>query len=127
MMRRADRQQGEVLKMKRVFYWAPRLVALAGIAFISLFALDAFGPGVSLADALLGFAIHMIPSAVLAVLLAVAWRFELVGGLAFLAISIVPFVGLSNPVWVNAILAAPFFLSGLLFVMSYFRRTSGSN
>jgi hypothetical protein len=113
--------------MEKVFHWAPRLIALAGIGLVSLFALDAFGPRIRLADALVGFAIHLIPSAVLAVLLAVAWRFELEGGLAFLAISIVPFVGLSNPVWINAILAGPFILSGLLFVISHFRRTSGSN
>lgn len=107
--------------MNMLVTWAPRVIAILGIGFISLFSLDAFSSGVPLSEALPGFAIHMIPSLVLVAILVVAWRFELVGGIAFLLISIVPFVRLSNPVWVNLILAGPFMVAGLLFIVSYFR------
>ena len=109
--------------MGRLITWAPRVIAILGICFISMFALDAFSSGAPLSEVLLGFAIHMIPSLILVAILALAWRFEVVGGIAFLLMSIVPFVRLGNPVRVNLILAGPFIVAGLLFLVSYVRRT----
>ncbi|WP_455423267.1 DUF7670 domain-containing protein [Cucumibacter marinus] len=103
-------------------FWVPRSIAILGIIFISVFALDAFAPERSLPEQLLGFAIHLIPSAVLTVILVIAWRFEAVGGVLFLAVGIVPFVTLSNPLWVNIILAGPFMVAGALFLLSHFQR-----
>ncbi len=105
--------------MKTLLYWAPRIVGILAILFISVFALDVFEEGAPLTAAVfLGLAIHLIPSFVLAALFAVAWRYELVGGLLFVAVSLAPFFLLSNQVWVNAMLCAPFLLTGLLFVAS---------
>lgn len=92
------------------------MVGVAAIAFLSLFALDVFEPGAPIAAAFVGLAVHLIPSLVLVVILVVAWRWPLAGGLLFLAASMAPFLFLSNRAAVNLMLAAPFALTGLLFV-----------
>lgn len=106
----------------RLAFWTPRSIAVLGILFVSAFALDAFAPELSLPEQLLGFTIHLVPSAVLTIILAVGWRFEAVGGVLFLAISIVPFLTLPNPLWVNFTLAGPFMIAGILFLISHLRR-----
>ena len=99
---------------------AGRIIAGLGIAFISLFALDVFGSG-SAIDVAIGLVMHLMPSFVLLAILALSWRWPMVSGLAFLAISIAGFVLLSNLAWVNALLAGPFFLAGLLLVLGAYR------
>lgn len=106
-----------------ILYWAPRIMGILSILYISIFALDVFASGTPLPQMLLGLLIHLIPSFILAGFLALAWRFELQGGIAFIVISCIPFVLLSNPLWVNALLAAPFLLTGLLFVVHARMRT----
>lgn len=108
--------------MQRFLFWAPRLIAIAGIAFISMFALDVFEPGRSVVWILTALVMHLIPSFVLAALLALAWRFELAGGVLFVLVSAVPFAFLPNDWWVNAILAAPFALTGVLFILAHVAR-----
>lgn len=103
------------MSLANIFYWAPRVVGILSILFISIFALDVFASGTPLSQMLLGLLIHLLPSFVLAGFLALAWRFELQGGIAFIVISSMPFILLSNPAWVNALLAAPFLLTGVLF------------
>lgn len=109
--------------MSRAIYWAPRLVGIAAIIFISLFALDVFDPAKTSAEVASALFVHLIPSYVLAAALAFAWRFELWGGLAFLIVAALPFWLLNNPGWVNAVLAGPFALTGLLFLVDHFHRT----
>lgn len=104
--------------MIKTLYWAPRVMGILAILFISVFALDVFQAGVPLAQMLLGLVIHLAPSFVLVALLAVAWRYERIGGSLFVVLSLVPFFLLSNQVWVNALLCAPFLLTGVLFIVS---------
>ena len=103
--------------MARLATIIARVLGVLAILFISSFALDVFVPGRPLPQALLGFLIHLIPSYVLTAFLIVAWRLPLVGGILFLVVSTVPFMMLDrNPLWVNALLAGPFVLTGALFV-----------
>jgi hypothetical protein len=100
--------------MKRLLH-----IGILAILCISAFALDVFQPGEPWTSALLGFAIHLIPSAVLVIILVIAWRAELVGGILFVVVSLAPFAFLSNSLWVNLLLAAPFTLTGALFIIEY--------
>ncbi len=54
-------------------YWTPRFVGGAYVGFLALFATDVFGSGLPPGRAALAFAIHLIPAAVAACVLAVAW------------------------------------------------------
>lgn len=103
--------------MSRVFIIAARVVAIMGIGFISLFALDVFEPGPALADIALALVMHLLPSFGLIAALVLAWRWPLAGGLAFLVIGALPFALLANSPSVNATLGGPFVLSGVLFIV----------
>jgi hypothetical protein len=104
---------------RRWLHIAPRAAGILAILYLSVFALDVFQPGEPWQSILVGLAIHLIPSAVLVIILAIAWRAELVGGLLFIIVSAIPFAALSNPFWVNLLLAAPFTLTGALFIVEH--------
>lgn len=98
--------------------WAPRVLGIAVSAFLGLFALDAFRAGRPLAEDLAEFGIHLLPSALLAVVVAVAWRRPWVGAAAFLLLA--GAYALSVPTRVDWILAisGPLFLVGILYLWS---------
>ena len=54
--------------------WIPRVLGILAGLFLKLFALDAFGEGKPLAQALPDFIIHLVPGAVLLAVMALAWR-----------------------------------------------------
>ncbi|HUC44312.1 MAG TPA: hypothetical protein VMR65_09750, partial [Candidatus Sulfotelmatobacter sp.] len=60
----------------RILLWAPRVLGVAVCFFLSLFALDAFGPGKTAAEGLRDFAIHVSPMLALLAVVAVSWRRE---------------------------------------------------
>jgi hypothetical protein len=116
----------------KVLYWLPRIICILAIIFISIFAADAFEPGKSMGQQLIAFLIHLIPSFVLLLLLLLAWKKELIGGIIFTVIGIVmtPVIFLHN-YNVNHFLVAqcigivlmitfPFILCGILFFTNYF-------
>ncbi len=94
-----------------------RIIGIGAILFVSVFALDAFAPDIPLTEALIGFAIHIIPSLALAVLLAIAWRFEWIGGVLQAIVGVSAFWLVRGSWPVQLLLGAPFMLSGLLFVL----------
>jgi hypothetical protein len=62
--------------MRTALYWAPRILAIAFGLFVSLFALDSFNGQASIWVKLTHFVIHLIPVAVYAVILVLAWPWE---------------------------------------------------
>jgi hypothetical protein len=64
-------------------FWAPRLLSIAFIAYLSMFALDVFDEGLGFWRTLAALAIHLIPSFVLLVVLLLAWRWEWIGAALF--------------------------------------------
>jgi thiol:disulfide interchange protein len=102
-------------------------LCLLAIAFISLFALDAFEPGLPLWKQITGFLIHLIPSFVLLALLVLAWKKEMFGGILFVAVGIAftPWIfmhnyQMNNSVWMSlsiiALITLPFVVVGGLFI-----------
>lgn len=70
-------------QIKRTLLWTPRVLAILFAAFVSLFAFDVFVEGISVWQALLGFLIHLLPVYVLAIGIALGWRWEWVGTVTF--------------------------------------------
>jgi hypothetical protein len=107
----------------KVLYWAPRLLGLLFAGFISLFALDVFNEYHGFWPTLRALAMHLIPTFILLLLLAVAWRWELAGALAFNGLGIfylVVFWGRLH--WsAYALISGPLFLIGALFLLSWRR------
>ena len=116
----------------KMIYWIPRILCILAIAFISLFAADAFTPELPLFQQILGLFMHLIPSFILASLLIIAWKRELLGGIIFALIGIVasPFIYLLNhnrnhftitqSLFVVLMITFPFILVGVLFVIGHF-------
>ncbi|MHC1774250.1 MAG: hypothetical protein AB9834_02435 [Lentimicrobium sp.] len=116
-----------------ILYLAPRVMGILATLFISIFALDAFKPGLSIWQQLAGFAIHLIPSFILLIVLVVAWKRELTGGIIFTFIGLVfsPIVfyhnyNLNHSIWISLgiilMVTFPFILTGILFIINHFNR-----
>jgi hypothetical protein len=69
---------------KTILLWSARILTILYILFISLFALDIFSMGLTGWDVAVGLFMHLLPSIMFILALIIAWRSELVGGIAFL-------------------------------------------
>ena len=114
----------------RVFHWLPRIICILAILLVSLFAADAFAPGLTIWQQLGGFFIHLIPSFILLAFLIVAWKWELIGGIIFMVIGLVlsPFVFMLNynrnhsigmSLGIILMITIPFVIVGILFLVSH--------
>jgi hypothetical protein len=94
--------------------WAPRILAILFAGFLALFALDAYIEGVTLLQMLSAFAVHLVPSAIVLALLAIAWHRESLGGVLY----IMPGAALYIRITHAPIIVAPAFALGVLFILS---------
>jgi hypothetical protein len=114
----------------KVFHWLPRIICILAILLVSLFALDSFAPGLTIWQQLGAFFIHLIPSFVLVAFLIVAWKWELAGAIIFIVTGLILSVliysinynrlhSVGKSLGIVAIIATPFILAGILFLISY--------
>jgi hypothetical protein len=97
----------------KIFYWLPRILSILFIAFISIFALDVFGQP----QWFLALIIHLIPSFFLIFFTVIAWKFEKLGGILFIAIGIA-LLFITN--FEGLILYIPAFVIGALYLYKGF-------
>jgi len=71
-------------KINKFIYWAPRVLSIIFILFLSLFSLDIFEMGLDFWGTLLGLFMHNIPTLILLIVLLISWKHEIVGGIAFI-------------------------------------------
>ena len=121
----------------KILYWSPRVICILSILFISLFALDAFEPDLSIWQQIGGFLIHMIPSFILLAALLITWKWELTGGIIFIILGLLvsSFLYTHNyimnqSVWLSLgivlMMGFPLVLSGILFVLNHKNRKKSS-
>jgi len=121
----------------KVIHWAPRILCILSIAFVSLFALDAFGHGNPILEQIGDFLMHLLPSFLLISILIFAWKKELWGGILFLIIGLVlsPFIykmnfnmnqSVTQSLSVVALITFPFVIIGLLFILSNYLKKKNS-
>ena len=117
----------------RFVHWSPRIICILAILFISLFAADAFAPGLTIWQQLGDFFIHLIPSFILLLFLIVSWKWELIGGIFFtvIGLGLSPFVFMHNyhmnhsislSLIVILMITFPFVVVGILFIISHFMK-----
>ena len=108
--------------VRRLLFWSPRVLCIAFAIFVSLFALDVFKEGLGVAKTILALTIHLIPTAIIAAVLAVSWRREWVGGILFVALGIFYLTwARHHPSWV-VVISGPLFLVGALFLLNWSKR-----
>lgn len=70
--------------MNKTLYWVPRVFGILLVIFVSLFALDVFGPEFSW----LALLMHMIPTLIVLIILIISWRWSRIGGILWILIGI---------------------------------------
>lgn len=108
----------------RLVVWMPRLLGIGFALFLAMFALDALGDDAPTSfDKAVALLIHLIPAGLVALMVVVAWRRELIGAAASAAFGVAYIVLAWGrfPLSVYAVIAGPLFLTALLFVASWRR------
>ena len=116
-----------------LIHWIPRVICILAILFISMFAADAFAPGLTIWQQLGAFLMHLITSFILLAFLIVAWKWELIGGVIFTVIGVVlsPLIfqhnyamnqSVSMSLSIVLMITFPFILVGILFIISHFMK-----
>ena len=118
----------------KALYWTARILCILAILFISLFALDSVSSERTFWQNATALIMSLIPSFVLLAALIIAWKWEKTGGIILtiigLALSIFVFVlnykrnqfSVANSLKNALILAIPFVLAGILFILSHHRK-----
>ena len=105
--------------VKKILFWSPRILGILIAVFVSLFALDVFGEGYSTVETIVALAMHLIPTFVILVVLGIAWRWEWIGGLLFVALGVLYITLFWEPSNLPAylVISGPLFLTGILFLL----------
>jgi hypothetical protein len=106
-------------------YWTPRIISLLFAVFVSMLALDVLGHGLTFWSTIAALLMHLLPAAFILVTLAVAWRWEGVGGIAYLASGLVYLLwfGARGPWTARIVMAGPPLVIGLLFLVDWRHRS----
>jgi len=106
---------------KRLLFWTPRLLCILFAAFITLFAADALEGVHGFWNGIVALAMHLVPTAIVLLLLAIAWRWEWVGAVLFTALGgsyIACFWGRFH--WsAYTLIAGPLLVMGMLFLVDW--------
>ena len=70
-------------KSNKFIFWAPRIISILFILFLSLFSLDVFEGDYGFWGTIFGLIMHNIPVFILTILLIISWKHELVGAITF--------------------------------------------
>lgn len=81
---------GSMSKWVRCFvFWTPRMFGVVFALLVGVFALNVFGAGYDLWETTVALFMHLIPSLLIVAMIAVTWRWELIGGALLLGAAFV--------------------------------------
>jgi len=92
--------------------------------FLSLFALDVFNEGYGFWETIIALLIHLVPVYIVAIVLVIAWRWEWVGAILFIALALFYLVLSWGRFHWSAYLgiSGPLVLLGVLFMLNWIYR-----
>ena len=108
---------------QKILTWTPRVLSLAFVLFLSLFALDVFDQYAGWST-VLPLSMHLLPALGFLIVTAIAWKYEWIGALVFLGFAVLYVwdVGMARPWSWYAAVAAPSALVGILYLISWSQR-----
>lgn len=108
--------------VKKILFWTPRVLGILIAIFISLFALDVFTEGYGFWETIVALFMHLIPTAIILLVLVIAWRWEKIGGILFILLGVTYIALFWEPDQVPGylIISGPLFLVGILFLLDGF-------
>ena len=80
----------------RLLFWSPRIICILFAAFLGVFAADVFGETRGFWATAVALFVHLIPSTLVLLILAVAWRRDWLGGLVYLFLAALYMVGIGG-------------------------------
>jgi hypothetical protein len=110
---------------QELLYWSPRVLCIAFALFTSIFALDVFGEGRGFWETAGALFMHLIPTFLILIILAVSWRREWIGGVFYIGLAAVYIIAFRDrPLHWSALvlIAAPLVLMGALFLLNWYYR-----
>jgi hypothetical protein len=112
--------------VNRPLYWTPRILGILLAAFVSISAFDVFGQGYTVWETIAALAMHLVPTAAIIAVLAIAWRWEGVGSLLFIGLGVLYIVLAPGNHWAAYLaISGPLVLVGLLFLANWRRKARG--
>lgn len=116
------------IKISKSLYWTPRILSIIFISFLALMSLDVFSPELSFWQIVVGLFMHNIPALVLLIVLLISWKYEIVGGIAFILAGLLYIAWLMRKpfqwymiIW-SLQIAGPAFLIGILFLIGWSKK-----
>ena len=115
-------------KLNKYVFWIPRILSTMFILFLMLFSLDVFDMKLNLWQTILGLFIHNIPAFILLAVLIISWKYEIVGGVAFILAGFLYLIMITRNQFewymlsYSFIIAGPAFLIGIMFLMNWFHK-----
>lgn len=115
----------------KLIYWTPRILSILFIAFLALFSLDIFDGHYGFWGTIAGLLMHNIPVFILAIVLWLSWKREIVGGIVFILAGTAHMVSsimreTIDPWYmalaISLILDGPAFFIGALFLVGWFKK-----
>ena len=110
--------------MNKTLHWAPRILSIIYIVFLSLFAMDVFGENYSFLETIGALFMHLIPSLILIAITFLAWKKEKIGGIIFILLSIIftIFFKTYNDIITFLLISLPILITGILFLLNQFKK-----
>jgi hypothetical protein len=104
---------------KNILFWLPRGLAILFTLIISMFAADVFSEGGGFWKTALAFALHLVPTLILAVAIIVSWRREWIGALVFFGLAAgYALWSVARPDWI-LVIAGPLALIAVLYLLGW--------
>ena len=115
--------------INKFIYWAPRILGIIFILFLTMFSLDVFQPGLTVWQIVIGLFIHNLPALILLIVLIISWKYEIIGGIVFILAGLLYICLLvtgSHFEWYMLIwsltISGPAFLIGILFLINWSKK-----
>lgn len=108
-------------RIKQLIYYVPRILSLLFVAFLSIFSFDVFDEYQGWA-AIIPLFMHLLPALVLLAVVILVWKkYDLIGSVVFLAsaVSYIFWAGFDKPWDWYALIAGPAFLVSILFFLNW--------
>jgi len=112
----------------KILYWTPRILGILAILFMGMFSLDCFDERDSSGEKLICIFMHNIPALICIAAVIIAWKWELIGGIIFIAFFIAAgiFFNTFTDNIASLIVIGPFLITGILFIVHYSVQSSST-